>query len=124
MYEALPLVSVKPAIYIILSLYFLDKILPIINKASKKELVEMLSEKLGESWEKVGRKLGENQIKIILLLFQDSNITIDKLSKIIGISDTAIENNLAKLKKFGLIKRRGADRSGYWEVIEDGLKKE
>ena len=75
------------------------------------ELLNLLQNKLGESWEKVGGKLGDNQI-------EDSSITIEKLSNLIGISTTSIENNIGKLKKLNLIKRSDSARSGHWEVID------
>ena len=48
--------------------------------------------------DKLGDKLGDNQRKIFRLVEEDPNITIPALSKKIGISTTAIENNLAKLQ--------------------------
>ncbi|MEQ8225764.1 MAG: ATP-binding protein [Candidatus Eremiobacterota bacterium] len=83
------------------------------------ELLNLLQNKLGENWEKVGGKLGDNQIKIVLLLIEDSSITIEKLSNLIGISTTSIENNIGKLKKLKLIKRIGSARSGHWEVLRN-----
>jgi len=38
------------------------------------------------------------------------------LSKKVGIATKNIENNLAKLKQGGLLKRIGPARGGYWEV--------
>jgi len=38
------------------------------------------------------------------------------LSKKVGIATKNIENNLAKLKQRGLLKRIGPARGGYWEV--------
>jgi ATP-dependent DNA helicase RecG len=43
---------------------------------------------------------------------------ISELSQIVAISSTAIENNIKKLKKKGLIERVGADKGGYWRVIK------
>jgi len=74
-----------------------------------------LGEKLGE---RLGEKLGENQIKILNLMLSENSITISKLSETIGISTTAIENNIAKLKEMGMLRRVGSDKKGYWEVIK------
>jgi predicted HTH transcriptional regulator len=41
-----------------------------------------------------------------------------QLSEIIGISQTAIENNITKLKEKGLLKRIGPAKGGHWEVTK------
>jgi ATP-dependent DNA helicase RecG len=41
---------------------------------------------------------------------------LSKLSKIVGISQTAIENNISKLKESGVLKRIGPAKGGHWEV--------
>ncbi len=81
------------------------------------------SKKLGD---KLGDKLGEKNIKLTknrkLLLdavAKNSYITIEKLAKTVGISTTAIENNIRYLKDNGVLQRVGSDSSGYWEITED-----
>jgi ATP-dependent DNA helicase RecG len=66
--------------------------------------------------EKLGEKLGENQLDIIREIINDPQISIVELSQRIGISSTAIENNITKLKEKNVLKRIGPDRGGYWEV--------
>jgi len=73
-----------------------------------------LGEKLGE---KLGERLGENQKKIVKQIELDPYITIAELTVLIGISSTAIENNLSKLKENNIIRRIGGDRGGHWEII-------
>ena len=70
-------------------------------------------QKLGD---RLGGKLGDNQKKIIELMKGDKHISIPQISKIIGISTTAVENNISKLKEKGIVKRIGSAKSGYWEV--------
>ena len=77
-----------------------------------------MGDKLGD---KLGNKLGDNQIKILELIIKDSNISLSKLSKSIGISQTAIENNIKKLKQKGILKRVGSAKGGHWEVVK-GIK--
>ena len=74
------------------------------------------SVKLGESWEKVGRKLGENRLSLLYLLYFSPNITGADMAKILGISTTAIDNNIKWLKNNDIIERIGNDRNGYWQV--------
>jgi ATP-dependent DNA helicase RecG len=78
---------------------------------SKKKLGDKLDDKLG------GR-LGDNQRLILEKIRNNPNISLSQLSKIVGISQTAIENNVTKLKEKGLIKRIGPAKGGHWEVVK------
>lgn len=84
----------------------------------KENVPEKLGEKLGERLgERLGEKLGEKRIKMIELIKINRGITINEMAKEVGISETAIENNLVKLREFGVIRRVGPDKGGYWEVL-------
>lgn len=85
--------------------------------------IEFMLESIFEAIEKVGNKVGnevgnltQNQQKIVEHIKQNSKISADKLSEIIGISKRKIEENLAKLKEKGILQRVGGTR-GYWEVL-------
>jgi len=79
---------------------------------------EKVGERVGEKvGERVGEKLTKNQVKILNEILKDSQITASRLSEIIGISQRKIEENLAKLKHKGFLKRVGPDKGGYWEVL-------
>ena len=76
------------------------------------------SEGLGEKLEeKLGEKLGEKRLKIVELVSTNSKVSISELADKVGISQTAIENNLRWLKMQGIIRRVGPDKGGHWEVI-------
>ncbi len=66
---------------------------------------------------KLGVKLGVNEQKVLQFLSKTPGISILELSQEIGISTTAIENNLKKLKDKDLIKREGSAKTGHWIVI-------
>ena len=68
--------------------------------------------------EKWTKKLGENEIKIIELMKENKYVTTKELSGHIKISTTAIDKNISKLKKKGILKRIGPAKGGYWEVIK------
>jgi len=74
-----------------------------------------LGEKLGEG---LGVKLGENEAKILRLIVADKFVTINSIAKSVGISTTAVENNLTKLKGKGMLRRIGSDKAGHWEVLK------
>ncbi|MCL2844381.1 MAG: putative DNA binding domain-containing protein [Chitinivibrionia bacterium] len=47
-------------------------------------------------------------------------ITSEKLAEIVGITAINVRVNLAKLKEKGLLERIGADKNGYWKIINKG----
>ena len=66
-------------------------------------------------------KLSNNRKNIIIEMRNNPNITKEQLAKLIGISTTAIDNNISYLKSHGFIVRVGSNKSGYWQVL-DGKK--
>lgn len=66
-----------------------------------------------KSWEKSWEKSGE---KILRLIIEKPNITINELEIASGLSHGGIEKNIAKLKKEGKLDRIGPDKGGYWRV--------
>ncbi|GET29329.1 winged helix-turn-helix domain-containing protein [Prolixibacter sp. SD074] len=66
---------------------------------------------------KLGDKLGDNQKRLLKAIMDNPEISLSQLSKEIGISQTAIENNMNKLKKSGIIQRVGPPKGGHWEII-------
>lgn len=55
--------------------------------------------------------------KILKEIENDSSITQEELSKIVGIGKTAVQNNIKYLKENGYIKRIGSNKKGYWEIL-------
>ena len=84
------------------------------EKAVKKE---RSTEKLGEGLgEKLGERLGENSKAILGFMLEEPHITIPEIAKKAGISETAVQNNIKKLKDRKFIERVGPDKVGYWKV--------
>lgn len=75
----------------------------------------MIGNKVGN---KVGKKKKTNRDKIIEEIRHNPNVTNKQPSIIIGISETAIENNIRILRENKIIERSGSKRGGYWIVIE------
>jgi predicted transcriptional regulator len=61
--------------------------------------------------------LSSIQKSVIELISADNLITIDALAATIGVSKSAIEKNIRKLKEAGLLERKNGDRCGYWEIV-------
>jgi len=62
-------------------------------------------------------KLSNNERKIIRLIQGDKKIATRQIASSIGISETAVSNNLLKLKDKGIIRRVGSPKGGHWEVV-------
>jgi predicted HTH transcriptional regulator len=66
----------------------------------------------------VGVNVGTNEDKVIMLLWQDSNLTAKTIAATLGLTDRQVERILSRLKRKGKIVRHGASKNGYWEVVE------
>jgi Fic family protein len=75
------------------------------------------TEESGEKTNINGEKKPKSREKILSLLRAHPEYSAKKLSGEIGITQKAIEKQLAKLKAEGRIKRIGPDKGGSWEVI-------
>lgn len=95
-------------------------------KEGKEGLEKRFGEKLGDGWEelverleeKLGEKLREGERNILRLIHCNKRISIREMAREVGISTTAIDKNLTKLKNKGILRRVGPDKGGHWEVIE------
>jgi ATP-dependent DNA helicase RecG len=76
---------------------------------SEKRVGEQLGDGLGD-------RLGETEKKILALIAGDKAISIPAMAEKLGISTTAVENNLKKLKSKGAIARIGSARGGVWRI--------
>ena len=81
-------------------------------------MLEMILEAIIKVGKEVGNKVGnltDNQLLIIQMMRDNAKVSAKLLSEEVGISVRKIEENVAKLKKLGLIERIGGTR-GHWEV--------
>ncbi|PIZ66382.1 MAG: transcriptional regulator [Candidatus Marinimicrobia bacterium CG_4_10_14_0_2_um_filter_48_9] len=69
--------------------------------------------------EKLGEKLGENRQAIVHAIRIDQGVTLADLATIVGISQTAIENNIKWLKENGHIDRVGPAKGGHWVILDE-----
>lgn len=79
---------------------------------------EVVLGKLGEKAKKLGEKLGKNKIGILQLIYDNPNISTTQMSEKIGISTTAIDNNIRQMRDV-FIKHIGPHKGGRWEIIMD-----
>ena len=59
-----------------------------------------------------------NKQKIIDAIKSNPKVTQEELAEIVGITRKSVISNMKKLQENGLINRIGADKNGYWKVVE------
>ncbi|MBQ9205318.1 MAG: winged helix-turn-helix transcriptional regulator [Treponema sp.] len=62
--------------------------------------------------------LSLTQKKILAALSENAYVTQAELAEKIGIHRTRINDNMAKLKEMGIIRRIGSDKTGHWEIVK------
>ena len=60
--------------------------------------------------------LTDNRVNIIKAIHENSKVTKRELEEEVGLSATAIDNNLDTLKDLGLIERIGSAKGGHWKI--------
>ena len=66
----------------------------------------------------VGANVGVNELKILNIIARNDHVTAKQMSEIIGISQRQVERLLSSLTKKQIIEHVGADKNGYWRIIE------
>ncbi len=70
-----------------------------------------------DKWvEKWVEKLTDNRVKILREVHNNHKVTKKELEQLVGISASAIDNNIDVLKDLGLLSREGSDKGGYWKI--------
>ena len=72
--------------------------------------------------ERLSKELSESAYSIFLMIVSDNHINRKVLAEKTGISTTAVQKHLNKLKDLGVLKRIGSAKYGHW-VIVDRTKK-
>ena len=89
----------------------------------KKKTSEKHRRSIGETSEVAWRTdLNDTQQKIIKLLSEDHQLSAVKLAEKIGVVSRNIENNIKKLKEYGILIGHGSPKNGYWEIIDKDLQ--
>lgn len=73
-------------------------------------------EKLGKKAERLGKKLGKNKIHILRLIHENPHVTTTRMAEKIGLSTTAIDNNIRQMRGI-FITHIGPANGGHWEII-------
>lgn len=65
-----------------------------------------------------GVVVSDIQDRILSEMRNNEKITIPEISKNLSISKSTVDNNIAKLKKLGVLVREGSKKSGCWKINE------
>jgi len=84
------------------------------------EILNALIDHQGKSNTDIADEKGLNyqQARVLGYLRADRHITAAKIAKDLGMSARQIERMLADLKAKGIIRREGANRNGYWIILD------
>ena len=67
---------------------------------------------------KSSEKAKESSEKMLGLIRQKPTISAAEIAMLIGMSSRGVEKHIRKLREAGFLKRIGADKGGYWEIIQ------
>ena len=77
--------------------------------------------------QKILKELTERQLVILEMIASDSTISAkaisekvsEKMSEKDSVTDRTIQNDLAKIKELGILRRNGGRKNGEWEIVLD-----
>lgn len=83
------------------------------------EILDTLVEHQGKSLDEIGYgyNLNKSEIQALGFIRADKRITAAKLAEKIGVKPRQAERILLGLKTKGIIRREGANRNGFWEIL-------
>ena len=76
------------------------------------------SEKSPENSDFGSEKTATSSEKILGLIKQNPTISATEIAKLIGMSSRGVEKHIRRLREAGVLKRIGADKGGYWEILQ------
>ena len=79
--------------------------------------VTLYKETTQETTQETNKKFSTKE-KVLNLIGENSKITRMELAEKIGVSENAIKQHLANLKKENTLKRIGSTKAGYWEISD------
>lgn len=73
--------------------------------------------------ERIRKEFGTSQANTFEIICQHPEFTAEQIAEKTGKTTRTVENHIAKLKKAGIIVRKGPKLGGYWEIIALGENK-
>ncbi len=85
-------------------------------KKSTSELKEAIISIVATIREKFGEGSEKSSEKILALIKENKSVSAREMAVIVGISQRAVEKQLAILRKKRVLKRVGGAKGGHWEI--------
>ncbi len=82
------------------------------------ECMKKITQKSHETHTKVTVSLTEVQQNIITAIKQNQFISQTEIANELSLARETVNRNMKKLQEQGIIKRVGADKNGYWEILK------
>ena len=82
---------------------------------SQTSIVEPITENIVES---IVEKLSTMRGRIVKILWKNPKATAASIAKEVGIAPRNVQNHIKKLQEMGILRRKGGDFGGHWEVIK------
>jgi predicted HTH transcriptional regulator len=92
---------------------FIEFMLTLIKQA----LIEMIDSQAKSNQESSQEKISKSNQKILSILSENPQITINGLAEATGLSVSGIKKRLNMLKEAGALQRTGSTKAGYWMVV-------
>jgi ATP-dependent DNA helicase RecG len=86
--------------------------------ASEKSVTESSGDDFGTISERIRKEFGSEPARAFEIICQHPEFTAEQIAEKLEKTPRTIENYIAKLKRAGVIIRRGPKLGGYWEVKE------
>lgn len=80
-------------------------------------MLEVILESIQSSVKNSVKSSVNTEDKILILMKQNTIITMKQLAQVLNLTQRAVEKQVAKLKDEGKLKRVGSARKGEWEII-------
>jgi predicted HTH transcriptional regulator len=87
-----------------------------VHKKTENQSTENVGE-LSENCRRIVGELSDRQKQIIRLIAENNTISAKRISEILKTSDRTIERDIRKLIEIKCLERIGADRGGFWQII-------
>ena len=80
-------------------------------------VIEISEEKIKQLMPKYSKKKLSKACKILKMISENPNISIDELRIALDVTDRTIARYISELKDKGIIERKGPDNGGEWKII-------
>ena len=86
------------------------------EKESDDNVIEISEEKIKQLMPKYSKKKLSKACKILKMISENPNISIDELRIALDVTDRTIARYISELKDKGIIERKGPDNGGKWKI--------